>query len=187
MWLKIARNNNYSINENGEIRNDATGQIKHPTENKANGYLVVDLYQNNKRTKVPVHRLVAETFIPNPENKPTVDHKDGNRKNNAISNLRWASYSEQNSRFSTKGVRSQKVCATRYHEERKKNGGGHIAWGEVKEIHYFDSIGDCSKFFDLTISSISQRLESGEIGVRGKTRAWKIEYVNSERYTIGKA
>ena len=81
MWVKVKRNTNYSINENGEVRNDSTGYIKKPTENKANGYLVLDLYEGNKRKKVPVHRLVAEAFIPNPDNKPTVDHIDGNRKN----------------------------------------------------------------------------------------------------------
>ena len=131
MWVKLKRNPNYSINENGEVRNDITGHIKKPTENKANGYLVLDLYIGNKRTKVPVHRLVAEAFIPNPDNKPTVDHKDGNRKNNSISNLRWASYGEQNSRFETVGVRSQRVKATHYVEYRKRRGGGHESWGNI--------------------------------------------------------
>ena len=82
MWEKVSRNDNYSINEQGQDRNDKTGLIKSPTLNKRNGYLVLDLYKNNKREKVPVDRLVAEAFIPNPENKLTVDHADGDRKNN---------------------------------------------------------------------------------------------------------
>ena len=183
MWVKVKRNNNYSINENGEVRNDTTGNIKKPTENKTNGYLVYDLYEGNKRTKVPVHRLVAEAFIPNPENKPTVDHKDGNRKNNAISNLRWASYSEQNSRFDTNGVRSQGVKATHYLERRKVRGGGHESWGKVDKILYFDSISKCAEYFNVTISNISLRLKDKTIGRRGTTRAWLLEYDSGERKT----
>ena len=79
MWTKIARNTNYSINKDGEVRNDITGRIKKPSTNKKNGYLIIDLYKDNNSKKVPVHRLVAEAFIPNPENKATVDHIDGNR------------------------------------------------------------------------------------------------------------
>lgn len=83
MWKKIERNSNYSINENGEVRNDKTGKIKTSFVNKRNGYLIVDLYKNNKSEKVSVHRLVAEAFIPNPEGKLTVDHADGDRQNNS--------------------------------------------------------------------------------------------------------
>lgn len=183
MWVKIKRNNNYSINENGEIRNDLKGNIKVPTLNKQNGYLYVDLYENNKSTKVPVHRLVAEAFIPNPDNKPTVDHKDGIRTNNSIPNLRWASYNEQNSRFETVGVRSQRVRATHYVEERNKRGGGHIAWNEIDQIMFFNKISDCAEYFGTTISNISLRLKEGTIGLRGKTRSWLIEYEDSERIT----
>lgn len=178
MWIKLKRNGNYSINENGQVRHDESGRIKQPTLSKNNGYLYVDLYQGNKRSKETVHRLVAEAFIPNPDNKPTVDHKDGNRQNNAISNLRWASYSEQNSRFNTAGVRSQRVKATRYREIRKKRGGGHVAWGEALEIKYFEQIGNCAKYFGTTLGNINLRYKAGTIGLRGKTRAWLIEYVD---------
>lgn len=50
-----------------------------------------------------LHRLIAETFIPNPENKPTVDHIDRNGLNNHVSNLRWATHSEQNDNRSKPG------------------------------------------------------------------------------------
>ncbi len=186
MWVKLKRNQNYSINEDGEVRNDLKGTIKRPTLNKNNGYYYLDLYENNIRTKVPVHRLVAEAFIPNPENKPTVDHKDGNRQNNSISNLRWASYSEQNSRFKTTGVRSQRVKATHYIEERNPRGGGHIGWNGIDDIKYFNSISECAGYFQTTVSNISLRLEEAMIGRRGRTRAWLIEYIDSERITFEK-
>lgn len=48
-----------------------------------------------RNCKIMVHRLVAETFIPNPDNKPTVDHIDRNPSNNDVSNLQWADYTEQ--------------------------------------------------------------------------------------------
>ena len=111
MWKKIKNYNNYSVNENGEVRNDISGKIKSAYFCKGNGYYYVDLWENNKIKKIPLHRIIAEAFIPNPENKPTIDHADGNRQNNRIDNLRWATYSEQNSRFNTYGVRSEKIYA----------------------------------------------------------------------------
>lgn len=58
------------------------------------GYLVVAINKNGKRKSYSVHRLVAQAFIPNPENKRTVNHKDGNKKNNRVSNLEWNTDSE---------------------------------------------------------------------------------------------
>lgn len=57
-------------------------------------YQIVCLCINNKKTTHFVHRLVAEAFIPNPDNKPQVNHIDGNPSNNNISNLEWVSASE---------------------------------------------------------------------------------------------
>ena len=53
------------------------------------GYPVVNLYKDNKYKQIPVHRLVAEAFIPNPNNYPVVNHLDGNKLNNNVSNLEW--------------------------------------------------------------------------------------------------
>ena len=183
-WVKIKENENYSINENGEVRNDKKGTIKKPYINKQNKYLYVDLWSNNKSNKYPIHRLLANAFIPNPNNKQTVDHKDGNRQNNSLDNLRWATYSEQNSRFESFGVRSEKIIVKRFNEKRKKRGGGHIEWLECIETLEFDRISDVANYFNVTISNISLMLEKGTIGKRGVTRGYKFEYANGKRKTI---
>lgn len=183
-WKKIDRNNNYSISRNGVVKNDNTNTIKKSHINKKSGYKIVDLWENNKAEKVPIHRLVAEAFIPNPENKPTVDHIDGNRLNNDIKNLRWATYSEQNSRFDSVGVRSETIIVKRYMEERKKRGGGHVRWLDVVEELEFDSITKVAEYFNCTISNISLMLEKGTIGRRGITRGYQFLYKNGERITL---
>ena len=59
-----------------------------------NGYLSVCLVKDKKKYFKSIHRLVAEAFIDNPENKPAVNHIDGNKENNNISNLEWVTFSE---------------------------------------------------------------------------------------------
>ena len=59
-------------------------------------YLFVILYKDKKHKIYKVHRLVAETFIPNPNGYPCINHKDGNKLNNCVDNLEWCSYSYNN-------------------------------------------------------------------------------------------
>lgn len=59
------------------------------------GYVKIRLIGNGKDVTARIHRLVAEAFIPNPEGKETVNHKDGNKQNNSVDNLEWADRHEQ--------------------------------------------------------------------------------------------
>lgn len=91
MWKQI-KDSHYEINEQGTIRNTRTGKIRNSFLRK-DGYLGVQLYMN-KVVNFQLHRLIAEAFIDNPNNKPCVNHKDSNRSNNALTNLEWVTKQE---------------------------------------------------------------------------------------------
>ena len=73
-----------------------------------NGYLAVNLGKNSIITRKSVHRLVAQAFIPNLENKPFINHKDGNKKNNCVDNLEWVTHSENVSHAYKIGLNNHK-------------------------------------------------------------------------------
>ena len=91
-WRKVNGSDNYFVSNFGRIkRNDK----KVLTPEKTNrGYLRVLLSENNKMKKLSVHRVVAQAFIINKDNKPFVNHKDLNKENNHVSNLEWVTHSE---------------------------------------------------------------------------------------------
>ena len=87
----------YQISNYGRTKTFAKGKIKilKPRVD-TDGYLMAILCVNGKHKQFKVHRLVAETFIPNPENKETVNHIDGCKMNNFVENLEWATRTENN-------------------------------------------------------------------------------------------
>lgn len=123
MWKEIEDYEGYyMVSDSGEIRSidryvsDTSGKFKgkqrflrgrHMKQTMgANGYFVVNLRKDRKSNVIPVHVLVAKAFIPNPLNKPTVNHKDGDKSNNNRINLEWASYSENNLHAIRTGLRT---------------------------------------------------------------------------------
>lgn len=86
----------YSATETGEIYSKKRATAKGGILKKVivNGYYRVEICINGKRSPHFVHRLVATAFIPNPNNYPLINHKDGNRLNNNVSNLEWCTASQ---------------------------------------------------------------------------------------------
>ena len=90
---------NYLIYENGEVWSKKSNKILKPGINR--GYSHISLYNNGKQKTAKIHRLVAEHYIPNPDNKPQLDHIDQNKQNNNSSNLRWVTPRENCSNRTT--------------------------------------------------------------------------------------
>lgn len=92
MNKKEYQNTGYYIDEQGTVY----GKYVHTLKPKLDryGYLVHGLSVDGKVVHKTVHRMVAETFIPNPENKPVVNHIDGNKLNNHVDNLEWCTVHE---------------------------------------------------------------------------------------------
>ena len=159
----IGYENEYQINQFGEIRTlkDSPKLKKYdvlkPQISKRNGYAYQMLYKNGKGKLLRVHRLVAMAFLPNPNNLPQVNHKDGNKQNNSVDNLEWCEQSDnmkhayknglqtpsENQRkaiINTNKLKQKKVCQ--------------IKDGEV--INTFSGISEASRQTKISISCISR-------------------------------
>ena len=102
--------NEYLITEDGKV---ISAKYKELREIKANpnnrNYLMVQLRKNNKTYNRLVHRLVAETFIPNDKNLKEVDHIDGNTQNNNVTNLQWVSPQQNTAKANAKSYKVMNV------------------------------------------------------------------------------
>lgn len=114
------RNTRYYVSKTGDVKNKETGRILKPSEN-TKGYLYVFLSSIIKQTHFFVSRLVAEVWIPNPEQLKEVDHIDHNIKNNNVENLRWASRQTQNihRRKINTGDNTTEVIGVSYYKQKK--------------------------------------------------------------------
>jgi hypothetical protein len=94
----------YEITSDGRVWSCKNSKYLVPVK-MANGYLKVNLYYEGKPKLTSIHRLVAISYLDNPKNKPTVNHIDGNKENNNILNLEWATYSENQKHAFNNGLK----------------------------------------------------------------------------------
>lgn len=118
-----------------------------------NGYLRVDLYDNEQHNFRSVHRLVAEAYIPNPNNYETVDHIDNNRQHNTVNNLQWLSRIDN----LVKEQPDKKPIRIRCKETGEE----------------FESLADCRRKIGCSTSNLSQHLK----GLRGCVNGLHFERI----------
>lgn len=152
----------YYISDTGKIFSNKSGDYKIMATQNINGYLSCTLYSGKGRTgsTCKIHRLVAQEWLENPDNLPSVDHKDGNKENNNAKNLEWVTVKENN---------------------KRANKNPHVkciiqASLEGKFIAEFKSIADASKTTGIDGSAITKVLKKTRRQTGGFLWIYKEEY-----------
>jgi hypothetical protein len=117
--MKLLKLSDYTITENGDVINNKSKRVLKAQKN-GKGYLRVSI---SGRLEF-VHRLVANQYVPNPENKPQVNHKDGNKLNNHYTNLEWVTNLENR----------KHACENGLHCRGEKCGNAKLTWKDVDFI-----------------------------------------------------
>ena len=140
-WQKIDGYPNYSVSTFGRVRNDKFNRILKPGTDK-DGYYVVVLCNSGMKKTMKFHRIVANTFIENPEKKPCVDHIDNNRTNNNIKNLRFATIKENNQNASISKLNTSGTKGICWNKKAKKWHAKIYINGKSKHLGIFENINE---------------------------------------------
>lgn len=127
------------------------------------GYTIVNLSKNGSTSTKTIHRLVAQVFIPNPENKPEVNHIDEDKSNNRVDNLEWMTAKENVNH----GTRNKRLSRTKSIPILAIN----LKTGESKQFY---GINECARQLGLNPSNITSVLK----GNRKQTGGYKFKYLN---------
>ena len=187
IWKTISgTDNKYSVSNLGNVKRNEhytiVGPIKGYTKEikqfykerpikkyiDCTGYETVKMIRNNKIKTLKVHRLVAEAFIPNPNNYEQVNHLNEIKCDNRVDNLEWCS-SNYNANYGTRNKRISKVSGIKVAQYTKT--------GELIKI--WDSLSQASRYFGCKSTSCIRRVCKGEIG-RNTYKGFCWKYVDSK-------
>lgn len=132
------------------------------------GYIKYALYQNKKPKNLSIHRLVAEAFIPNPDNLPQINHIDGNKQNNCVDNLEWCTNGENQQHAWINGLQKKKIG-------KENHNARQIIQSDLNDnvVGEFDSIMDAVRFLNIKNGSHIVQCCKGE---RNKAYNYKWKY-----------
>jgi len=165
----------YVVTDTGQLYSNRTNKWLSPSTDKY-GYTYYVISINGERKTIKAHRMVAQCFIPNPENKPTVDHINGDRRDNRIENLRWATWKEQQDNDVTKQHSSVIHATTDYKEMGAKRNFGRkqvkVCFPNGSE-KVFPTLKEASTSLNINMSKASECAN----GKRKTTGGYRLCYV----------
>lgn len=154
----------YSVSNFGKVRNNATGVIlKTYSKDKKFHYQKVDIFINGIRCRRKVHRLVAQSFLPNPQNYRCINHKDENPMNNSVENLEWCD-DLYNANYGTRSIRIAQKLSKRVYQYSKN----------MQLIAVYDSVVKAAEATGLFRQSISAVC----LGKHSHTGGYVFRYVS---------
>lgn len=177
VWRKIADyDNDYEVSTDGRVR-EVIGDnqcVALKLIKSISGHMFVELKKNNRVHTIPVDYLVASTFINNPTNKELIIHKDGNKQNNNIENLKWFDIEDVDVVKANNTIQ----CYTPTEEQKAisslKNSGARN--GNAKEVYQFNYLGEFIKKWDCIADA------EKTLNIKGISRACRKPFARAGGY-----